>query len=263
MFSELSFMGKFLRCIDFPVKYFIYATALPVEKDHYSKTRALIWVVPGWYFMLWIFIKEWFNMAYLYLGLPCAVLTFICFITLLEKDKAPKWFMVFTCQGVLAGLMYTYLLIGVLIDQLNALGTILNLDNTYLGLTILAIGNALPDALTTISLFKQGAGKMAISGAYAGQLFGLLVGFGLSQLKNTYLSGTQNFNLFNMDYIDQNILDLMVIGSALIVLVFTWFWGFFNKFSMTKVFAFILIALYAVFLIASTIIAVTKAVKSY
>ena len=54
--------------------------------------------------------------------------------------------------GVIAGLMWTYLLVGILIDMLNALGIFLNLDSTFLGLTILAVGNALPDALTTISL---------------------------------------------------------------------------------------------------------------
>ena len=51
-----------------------------------------------------------------------------------------------------------------------------------LGLTILAIGNALPDALTTISIIDDpNMALMAISGAYSAQLFGILVGFGFSQ----------------------------------------------------------------------------------
>jgi sodium/potassium/calcium exchanger 6 len=75
--------------------------------------------------------------------------------------------------GVLGGLLWTYVLVGFLIDLLNCFGVLLGLDNTFLGLTILAVGNALPDALTTISLVKAGQGTMAIAGGYAGQLFGL------------------------------------------------------------------------------------------
>ena len=53
--------------------------------------------------------------------------------------------------------MYTYILVGILIDMLNSVGVLLDLDKTYLGLTILAVGNALPDALTTIAMIKKAA----------------------------------------------------------------------------------------------------------
>lgn len=62
--------------------------------------------------------------------------------------------MLFTVIGVASGLMWTYLLIGSLIDMLDIFGLIMNLEKAYLGLTILAIGNALPDALTTLALIK-------------------------------------------------------------------------------------------------------------
>ena len=63
--------------------------------------------------------------------------------------------------------MWTYLASGILIDLLNfvgiliyiyllfiIIGMITNLSKTYLGFTIIAMGNALPDALTTITLSK-------------------------------------------------------------------------------------------------------------
>jgi len=59
------------------------------------------------------------------------------------------------------------------------------LPSTYLALTVIAIGNALPDGITTISLSKQGYAVMGLTGGYAGQLFGLLIGFGISLLKKT------------------------------------------------------------------------------
>jgi len=42
-----------------------------------------------------------------------------------------------------------------LIDLLNTYLVIAKLNSTYMGLTIIGIGNALPDALTTIALAKD------------------------------------------------------------------------------------------------------------
>jgi solute carrier family 24 (sodium/potassium/calcium exchanger), member 6 len=66
------------------------------------------------------------------------------------------------------GLAWCYLLIGIVVDMMNSIGVFLNLSKTIIGLTVLAIGNGLPDALITIELTKQGAGMMAISGGYSG-----------------------------------------------------------------------------------------------
>jgi len=54
--------------------------------------------------------------------------------------------------GTIGGLVWTFVLSTMLIDLLNTYLVIAKLDNTYMGLTVIGIGNALPDALTTISL---------------------------------------------------------------------------------------------------------------
>lgn len=41
-----------------------------------------------------------------------------------------------------------------------------NLSATYLGLTVIAMGNALSDAVMTFALAKEGHAIMAISGAF-------------------------------------------------------------------------------------------------
>lgn len=166
--------------------------------------------------------------------------------------------------GVVTGLLWTYLLVGILIDMLNALGIFLNLDSTFLGLTILAVGNALPDALTTISLATDPIKvTMAVSGGYAGQIFGLLIGFGLAQLKQTLTVGPQVFNLYDPAAIGDNILDLLVLGVALICLVWTFVWGYCNKFHMNKTFAYVGLGIYGAFFVACFIIAISKAVRTY
>jgi sodium/potassium/calcium exchanger 6 len=181
-----------------------------------------------------------------------------------DPPNQMEWFKwMCTILGVVAGLMWTYVLVGILIDLLNCFGTLLGLDSTYLGLTILAVGNALPDALTTISLCKTGQATMALAGGYAGQLFGLLIGFGLAQFKTTLISGPQVFDLFNPASIDKNMLDLIVLSVAFVCLVFTFLYAKFKKFKMDKMFAYIVLLIYLAFIIACSAIAITNAVNNF
>lgn len=170
-------------------------------------------------------------MSYLYYPLPAGIIVTIIFYFALPSDGSyPRWSMLLTVLGVIAGLMWTYIIIELLIDILDSFGILLNLDKAYLGLTILAVGNALPDALTTISLSAKGQAVMAISGGYAGQLFGYLVGFGISMLKQTLIAGPQTFNIFDFSQIQKNLLSLMVLITAAITLLSTFIFGIKNKF---------------------------------
>jgi len=91
--------------------------------------------------------------------------------------------------SAISGLLWVYIISLILIDLLNMIGVIAHLDTTFLGLTIMAIGNAIPDAILAISLAKEGYARMGIMGTYAGFLFGFLIGLGFSMLKKTLISG--------------------------------------------------------------------------
>lgn len=69
---------------------------------------------------------------------------------------------------MICGFMQTYFIIGVLVDFLTAVGYITKLSATYLAMTIIAVGNALPDAIITINLAKKGKAVLGITGSYAG-----------------------------------------------------------------------------------------------
>jgi len=54
------------------------------------------------------------------------------------------------------GIAWCYFLIEILVDILDSYVQILNFNNTFIGITVLGIGNALPDAFTTFALAKEG-----------------------------------------------------------------------------------------------------------
>jgi len=72
-----------------------------------------------------------------------------------EVDQIPKGFVVICLISTIVGLVWTFVLSTMLIDLLNTYLVIAKLDNTYMGLTVIGIGNALPDALTTIELAQH------------------------------------------------------------------------------------------------------------
>lgn len=244
-----------------PFHGLLYVTAVPVDADDYSYCRMLVYPVPGVAFFIYTITKELYSWNYIYYGLPTAAVLYVIFLVFLKKNQSPKWFMAFTCLGVVNGLMYTYVLIGILMDLLSTFGVLLNLEKAYLGLTILAVGNALPDALTTVALVKEGKGNMAISGAYSGQLFGLLVGFGISMLKTTLLKGPQDFNLWK--HMGDNVLTLIVLGTVFVTLGFTFIFGIVNKFVMNKPFGTVLMIIYGCFIISTTGLAIVTSVATY
>ena len=73
----------------------------------------------------------------------------------LNEQEPPKYFIVIiNIVSAIIGLFWIYIVSSILIDLLTCFGILFSINSTYLGLTILALGNALPDALTVIAFSK-------------------------------------------------------------------------------------------------------------
>jgi sodium/potassium/calcium exchanger 6 len=95
----------------------------------------------------------------------------------LKDEEVPSYLVYMNVVSTITGLTWSFIISSILIDLLTMVGIIAKLDSTYLGLTILAVGNALPDSLTVIALSKKGYAVMGITGVYAGYLFKLKANF--------------------------------------------------------------------------------------
>ena len=246
-FKDLSLIEKIDKIVEFPLNLIAKSTVLPCDENAYDKRMTYIWSFTGVFFLIFSIFKTP-NLYWIYIGIPISLFIFL-FFYLTQRNSPnnliPKYFILITILSAISGLFWTYILSSILIDLLNMLGVLFKLKASFLGLTIIAVGNALPDALTTIALSKQGYALMGISGAYAGQLFGLLIGFGLAMLKKTILQGNQVFDLFSNP--KGNVLDIFVISVALFVLLATFCFGIANKFVFNRKFAVFLFIVYLVF----------------
>jgi len=111
--------------------------------------------------------NSWWFLCYL---IAAVIWTFIWWSEHVDKkvNQLPSGYLVIAVVGMVSGLVWTYWVSGVLIDILTLVGIVTKLPDTYLALTIIAVGNALPDALMTIAFAKEGKAILGITGSYAG-----------------------------------------------------------------------------------------------
>jgi Ca2+/Na+ antiporter len=160
------------KIIDYPFVFLSYFTLLPVETKHYSRKRCLIFSFTGFLFMNFMMFTRKLNMLEIYVQLILSVFLFALFLYLLpRKGELPseKVQTFITVLSLMATTFWIYFLIEILFNILSVLGMIYGLNNSYLGFTILAIGNSLPDLFNTLTLLSgEGMKVMALSGAYNG-----------------------------------------------------------------------------------------------
>lgn len=96
-------------------------------------------------------------------------------ITIPHCDKCPKlyWLTFSMCIFWMGGLCFFEVMLCTFI------GCNLEVDPTVLGITLLAIGTSVPDALASIIVARNGEGDMAIANAVGSNVFDMLLGLGL------------------------------------------------------------------------------------
>lgn len=109
---------------------------------------------------------------------------------------------------LILSIIWIWFIANILIELLIAISTLINIPDSFLGITLLTYGNSLPDLMLNLSLVKLGYGEMALSGSIAGPLFNLLIGLGLPLIKLNIKYGKIKIDLFNKD----NIISFISLG---------------------------------------------------
>jgi len=98
-------------------------------------------------------------------------------ITIPDCSKAfwDKWYLVsFGMSIAWIGLISWYM-----VEWCVAIGCILKIPLSVMGVTVLAAGTSIPDALSSIVVAKQGQGNMAVANAIGSNVFDIWLGLGL------------------------------------------------------------------------------------
>ncbi|KAF2288152.1 hypothetical protein GH714_004690 [Hevea brasiliensis] len=119
-------------------------------------------------------------------GIICGVIAY----ARTENSSPPKKCLFpWLAGGFLMSVIWSYIIAQELVALLVSLGYIFEVSPSILGLTVLAWGNSVGDLITNLTMALNGSpegAQVAISGCYAGPIFNILFGLGLSLVGSSW-----------------------------------------------------------------------------
>lgn len=162
------------------------------------------------------------------------------------KKDPPNFPMITSLFTFIMSLIWIWFVADILINLLQATGLLLNIPDTFLGMTVLTYGNSIADLALNITLVKNGYGEMALAGTIAGPLFNLLVGLGSSLLKMNYIYGTLSVDLYNKE----NIITVIGVFVLIVNLILIFVQCCYNQYTLGYSISYVGFGVYGLFLLA-------------
>ncbi|XP_074108117.1 putative sodium/potassium/calcium exchanger CG1090 isoform X2 [Cotesia typhae] len=92
-----------------------------------------------------------------------------------RQEKWRSWYPFTFCISMIWISFYSYIMVW----MITIIGSTLGIPDTVMGLTFVAAGVSVPDALSSLAVIKEGLGDMAVSNAVGSNVFDILVCLGL------------------------------------------------------------------------------------
>ena len=126
-----------------------------------------------------------------------------------------------------------------LVTWASKLGCLWGIHPAIMGVTVLAAGTSVPDAIGSLLVARDGQGDMAVSNAIGSNVFDILLGLGLPWALGALINGEP----VNVD--SNNLLPLTLILFGTLIAVYLT--AAFSGFKLTKCVGFIFFAMYFLF----------------
>jgi len=150
----------------------------------------------------------WIILSYYIIAIGIAViLNFTIY-----RTNLPKCEWILLLASLIMSMLWVMVVCNILIQMIDDAKLLLpfEVNESFLAMTILAVGNSVPDFIVNCSLAKTGYAEMALSGCVGAPIFGMSVGFGLSLiirfLRADEITQADDFNLIDGKIISNVIL---------------------------------------------------------
>lgn len=131
-----------------------------------------------------------------------------------------------------------------LVDQVVVIANALNINATFLALTVLAAGTSIPDMMGSMIVAKQGRGDMAVSNAIGSNVFNIGFGLGLPWLLVMAL-GLQESVAVSADNLLASVFLLLATVVAIIFLLIVRNWRLGHKSGLVLILLYVAYCVYA------------------
>lgn len=187
--SEHSIVDKVTGIINAPV-YFLLALTVPVAdvpedpnvKAPWNRTLVALQMFVAPTILTVAMGKIDSSMGGFPVWALCLILgvAFAALVLVFTKRTVPKYYSLLAWPCFIVSVIWIYALANELVALIGTLGNLMNIDETILGITVLAWGNSVGDLIANITVARMGFGSMAVAASYAGPMLNMLIGVGMS-----------------------------------------------------------------------------------
>lgn len=251
--NPTTFSGKALKYYNMPLLFIRNLTIFPFEQ--WDKWRVIAPPFLGTLFILWNFnlmpflITNWYLLTGLGV-LAAAVAAGLFFAG--SESTLERFGTFFGIWAFVQSCFWILLIVTCFLDFLALIEIISGLPISFLSLTLIAWGTSMDDFFVDYIIAKNGKGTMAVIGVFGGQLFNMLVGFGLSLIRQTANRGTIEIDLYQASRND--VLVMILMGAQLVVLVLMLVFVHSGKYVVGKKMNIFLMSYYGLFLFSVTMV---------
>ena len=190
--SEISFFKKIIKIfVEFPLNLVRDLTTPPFEKEKWKKEffaamPVSISLCLSLFFKLFPYYIKFPHFIFIAVYYILAIILCIYLYKKSYRGSLPKCEWILLLSALIMSMIWIYTVTTILIQMVNDSQYLLpfEISKSFLIMTVLALGNALPDFLIDCTLSTSGYAEMALSGTIGSPVFSLLFGFGLSLIKN-------------------------------------------------------------------------------
>lgn len=129
----------------------------------------------------------------------------------------------------------------IMVEAARLAGCLIGIPASVMGLTVLAAGTSVPDALASVAVARNGQGDMAVSNAIGSNVFDILLGLGFPWFLGGVSSRTASITIQPITQVVVPIAILFCIIVVLVALLVAFKW------KLSQKVGYLLFALYAVF----------------
>jgi len=250
--NEQSTRSKILTIVDSPRLLVQHCTIHYAEEDKYFRPFLILQpiCIPLFFFLVFdAWTVSWFFPGPLWVWiLSFGIIVALIVLMTTKSSEPPAYEWVYIVTGMVMAVTWIYLVASELVSLIWSLGKILGISNAIMGLTIIAWGNSVGDAVSNVIVSRKGHPQMAISACIAAPLTNLLLGMGSSSLILTIRNGGEfDLNPKNQDvtYLTNNMFLAFIFIMFTLILIITLVPLF--KFRYTKQMGIVLILNYVAF----------------
>lgn len=256
-FRELGLFGKIYEVVKSPASVML-ALTVPVVDRNEENSNWNRWLQILQCALAPVFISLITKRGLYLLGGVFPLWTLLLFLSVAvaivvgftsQNSKPPIYHCAFAWLGFAVAVVWIYSIANEIVNLLQAFGIVIKLSDGILGLTLLAWGNSIGDAVSNVTMAKQGFPRMAIGACFGGPLLNILLGIGIASVFKTVQRKADGFK-FPLYFTQVELLAALFLLTSLccsLVVISC------LKFRLKRLYGGFLIAFYVVFLVMAII----------